>query len=137
LDYLVISIIIIYLVSIFSVRSFHFYPTHFNRIYPTRFEFIKRKTRFDYSELFAVEIRNRKEPYQRSYVIFHFKEKNMKNKFFSHRSFIYNNVKELIPLLQCLINEKVKVKINMTKEFKDDYDEVIKVIGDYQYKRDE
>lgn len=61
----------------------------------------------------------------------------MKNKFFSHRSFIYNNVKELIPLLQCLINEKVKVKINMTKEFKDDYDEVIKVIGDYQYKRDE
>ncbi len=134
IEHIVISSLMIYIVSIFSVRSFNFYATHFNRIYPARFGFIKRNTRFDYSELFVVEVRNRKEPYQRPYVIFHFNENKMKSKFFSHRAFIYKNIKELTPLLKCLVEQNVKVKVNMTKEFKDDYDKIVGLIGGNQYK---
>ena len=57
----------------------------------------------------------------------------MKSKFFSHRAFIYKNVEELTPLLSYLIEQKVKVKINITKEFKDEYDTIVGIIGDDQY----
>jgi hypothetical protein len=84
--------------------------------------------------LFLVEVRNRKEPYQRPYVIFHFNENKMKSKFFGQRSFIYKNVEELTPLLHCLIEQNVKIKVSMTKEFKDEYEKIVGLIGDNQYK---
>jgi hypothetical protein len=47
---------------------------------------------------------------------------------------MYENIEELIPLIKCLVEHKVKVKVNMTKEFKEDYREVVGLIGDNQYK---
>ncbi|PHR46701.1 MAG: hypothetical protein COA32_09465 [Fluviicola sp.] len=122
------------MVSIFSVRIFQFYPSYFNRLYPFRFSLIKRNARFDYSELYAVEVRNRKGSYQRPYVLFHFNKDKINSKFFGHRSFMYENIDDLTPLIKCLVEHKVKIKLNITKEYKDDYREVVGLIENNQYK---
>ncbi|MFT5725747.1 MAG: hypothetical protein ACI9JN_002875 [Bacteroidia bacterium] len=133
LEYVITVTLLIYFVSIFSLRSFQFYDAYFNRFYPTRLGFLKRNTRFEYTELFLVEIRKREGPYQRPYVIFHFNEKKVNSKFFIHRAFIYKNSTELLPLLDLLVKRNVKIKVNMTKKYKEDYDQIIELIGDNQY----
>lgn len=70
----------------------------------------------------AVEIRQRKEPYQRPYVILHFLGKeNLNSREFSHRAFVFHSIEELFPLINHLILNKISIKLNMTNEYKQSY----------------
>lgn len=120
LTYILLCILIIYLIAIFSIRVFVFKNNEVYRFYP--FRLFYRKVKFEYSKLIFAEIRNRKEPYQRPYVILHFNIKKIRSKFFSNRSFIYSNAKELETVLKLLVKARVKIYINMTSEFRDQYD---------------
>lgn len=120
--YILFSVCLVYFIGFFSVKKFSFNQDVFYRCYPLRFLKFLSLRRFDYSELKVVEIRQRKEPYQRPYVILHFSEgRKMKSKFFSHRAFIFNSVESLLPLLKCLIGNRIPIKLNMTSEYKNDY----------------
>src|SRR5690606_21443323 len=75
------------------------------------------KNKILYSDLYAVEIRKRNEPRQNPYVIFHFTKKQSKFIFFSNRAFMFKNVKLLIPLIECLVNNEVLIILNFTSDY--------------------
>lgn len=107
-------VVILLLVGHFSIKEMIFKRSSILFNYPLRI--FSRKKNIKYEDLLFLEIRNRKEPYQRPYIILHFSEKKIKNKFIWYRSGIYKTVDELIPLVKHLCQKRVRIKLSMTSE---------------------
>ncbi len=117
--YWITALVIFLLIAGTSVRKFTFYN---NRIVRTAvFRPFFRKKQYAYDELLFVEIRKRKEPYQRPYINLHVNPKRISSIFFAHRAFIFSDYKELKPLILHLIRRNVAIRLNMTKEYPDEF----------------
>lgn len=122
--YVLIAVVSVYFVGVFSIKYFCFYEDSIEKIYPFRPPWLARKECILYGNLFLVEVRNRKESYQRPYVILHRNKKKIKSTFFFHRAFIYQSIEGLKPLIRHLVKKKVKVRLNMTKEYQQQFDDL-------------
>ncbi len=125
-------LIALYLISISSIHVFIFYNKCFVKLYPLRLPFLWRKKQFKYSNILFVEIRKIKRQMQRpnakAYVIFHFSNKKVNSLFFMHRAFIYRNGREILPLVKCLLDNNVNIRLNITDKNSSDYKILSKIL---------
>src|SRR5690606_17613853 len=81
--------------------------------------FLRRRVR-QYNEIKVFEIRNIDGGYQRPYIILHFNLKQLNSLNFASRSFIYDSLIETTPLIKKIIEEKIPIKINLSRDRKEE-----------------
>lgn len=98
----------------FNIKKFEFYSDIICKKYIFR-PFFKKKF-FDYQKIHLIEVRNLKEPYNRPYVILHFSNKKINSINFANRSFLYDSVTEIKPLIEHCVIKKIPIKLNFSFE---------------------
>jgi hypothetical protein len=120
-QHLLFCLLFLYLFAFFTIPVFIFQNNYFIRMYPFRLPFMWKNKKYEYSDLFAVEIRKINGPYQNPIVVLHFSKKRTKSLFIGQRSFFYNDYKELLPLIKCLKEKGVRIQLNISRKYKNEY----------------
>ncbi len=103
-----------------KTKKIEFYADIVCKNYIFRPQFLVKKYCFDYQKITLIEVRKRKEPYNRPYVILHFSLKKINSLFFANRSFLFDSVSELEPLIEHSIKKNIPIKLNFTPNYQTD-----------------
>jgi len=131
---LLLGIVAVYIVGFFSLKKIIFTEKELIIDYFIRF-FLRRRVR-KYNEIKIFEIRNIDGGYQRPYVILHFNFKQLNSLNFAGRSFIYDSLIEITPLIKKIMEEKIPIKINLSRDRKEEIKyikELIKINEGIEY----
>lgn len=103
-----------------TTKKIEFYTDIVCKNYIFRPEFLFKKQCFNYQKIILIEVRKRKEPYNRPYIILHFSLKKINSLFFGNRSFLFDSVSEIEPLIEHCIKKKIPIKLNLTSNYQSD-----------------
>ncbi len=108
--------LLIYILFHIGFYNFGFNKDFFFKHSQFRLFYSWRVKKYNYSDLYVVEIIKLSYPYMPA-VVFHFSKKTLKKTFFRNRSYAfgYRKVKELTPLIELLVEKKVNFIIKTSR----------------------